>query len=429
MADIIQADFEQLAQIAKRFGQQADNTTQTLQSIARVLDRLKNGDWIGRGSTAFFAEMETEVLPAVNRLFEALTQAGSVTHDISNTIQQADEEASSPFRNNTAAQNPAAAGNNAVARFANLASAVYPATPQNGGASGAWQADTFRGLPSGQNRLASLVNDRGFTGSGTSPNGDGLGSGSSGINGAQNAYNVPNNWLAGVTGDGGGSLNDHLSSQYNDHGIPRDWLAGVTDAAGGNQSNELGVPRNWLAGVMDSFQQDLDTATASEAEGRSASSSDGGGSSGGSDSGGSSGGGSGSGAGGGEPPTTDSSPTTGSGAGGGASGGAQQGQVSDPYGRGNNFSRGYSQTTVSAAETEAAAPGLRYQSMGGGGAHESAPAVVIRSAGISTGGIQSAMAPAPGGNLGALSVGFAAVSPLLALAGKLLNDKFFENEN
>jgi WXG100 family type VII secretion target len=61
------------------------------------MDRLHE-DWIGRGSKAFFNEMRGEVIPATLRLQQALEEAGRVTKEISQTMQQADEEASSPFR-------------------------------------------------------------------------------------------------------------------------------------------------------------------------------------------------------------------------------------------------------------------------------------------------------------------------------------------
>ena len=55
-------------------------------------------DWIGRGSQAFFREMQSEVLPALRRLHKALQKANRVTKEIVQTMQHAEEEASSPFR-------------------------------------------------------------------------------------------------------------------------------------------------------------------------------------------------------------------------------------------------------------------------------------------------------------------------------------------
>lgn len=461
MADIIQANYDQLADVAKRFGTQSETTAQTLQSITRVLDKLQGGDWIGRGSDAFFAEVENEVLPGIRRLIDALRQAGQVTNEISTLIQQADEEASAPFRNGNGSgittgggtsgnTNPAGtttdrtpatsntAGNSAIDRFAQMASAVYPA--EQGSGSGSWQNGTFSGNRLGTNEFATLVNGRGFSAGGdlSNPYGpgfalstdDGFGRGTSGFTSGGNDFGIPHDWLSGVTGDGSSSLNSYLNSGFNDHGIPRDWLSGVHDAMSNSERAGMSVPRDWLSGVMAGFNDDLNAASTA-----ALGNSDGGGSSGGgsgsSDSGGSSGGGSGTGGGGsptGESPAETSTTEAQTPMGGGGGGtGTPQSQLSDPYGRGG-FGQGYSQTTVSAAEGEQPAPRLRYQptSGGGGGIVQEDPplARVNPTAGWPGGGgtVQIAAAPSDSG-LRALSLGIAAVSPLLALAGKLVKDK------
>ncbi|MCB0202723.1 MAG: WXG100 family type VII secretion target, partial [Anaerolineae bacterium] len=61
------------------------------------MDELKGG-WEGRGSNAFFSEMQGEVLPAVNRLRQAMQEASRITRQIAQTVKQAEEEASSPFK-------------------------------------------------------------------------------------------------------------------------------------------------------------------------------------------------------------------------------------------------------------------------------------------------------------------------------------------
>lgn len=97
MADEIKADYEQLEQVASRFSNQANTVQEVQQSIRSSMQNLEDG-WIGRGSTAFFAEMQGEILPAIQRLQDALEEASQVTKAIVQTMQQADEEASSPFR-------------------------------------------------------------------------------------------------------------------------------------------------------------------------------------------------------------------------------------------------------------------------------------------------------------------------------------------
>jgi len=71
-ADIIQVQYDQLEQIAVRFGQQAEAAAETQGRVQQSLRSLQSGGWEGRGAAAFFGEMSSEVLPALNRLSAAL---------------------------------------------------------------------------------------------------------------------------------------------------------------------------------------------------------------------------------------------------------------------------------------------------------------------------------------------------------------------
>ena len=97
MADEVKADYEQLEQVANKFSSQSEEIQQMLQTVKNNMDQLEP-DWIGRGSEAFFSEMQSEVLPAVQRLQQALEEANRVTKEVVQTMQDAEEEASSPFR-------------------------------------------------------------------------------------------------------------------------------------------------------------------------------------------------------------------------------------------------------------------------------------------------------------------------------------------
>lgn len=96
-AEEIRADYEQLSQVANRFSTQSQQIQQMTQKVQKSMETLKTG-WEGRGSQAFFNEMQGKVLPGVNRLQQALQEAARVTQQISQTVKQAEEEASSPFR-------------------------------------------------------------------------------------------------------------------------------------------------------------------------------------------------------------------------------------------------------------------------------------------------------------------------------------------
>ncbi|MCA9935277.1 MAG: WXG100 family type VII secretion target [Ardenticatenaceae bacterium] len=97
MAETIQADYEVLEQIAQRFTQQGDEVEQMNQNLRSRMDQIQS-TWQGMGSEAFFAEMGDEVLPASDRLRQALEQAGNITKQIATALSAAEEEAGNSFQ-------------------------------------------------------------------------------------------------------------------------------------------------------------------------------------------------------------------------------------------------------------------------------------------------------------------------------------------
>jgi WXG100 family type VII secretion target len=94
----VRADYDSLAAIARLFGQEAANARQTLRHLRRQMDVLQSGDWIGRGATAFYHEMNGAVLPSLQRLVIALETAERVAAKISQIMHAAEEEASTIIR-------------------------------------------------------------------------------------------------------------------------------------------------------------------------------------------------------------------------------------------------------------------------------------------------------------------------------------------
>ena len=47
-----------------------------------MIEQLRGGDWIGEGATAFFNEMDSEVIPAMKRLQNAMTEGDKVSKEI-----------------------------------------------------------------------------------------------------------------------------------------------------------------------------------------------------------------------------------------------------------------------------------------------------------------------------------------------------------
>lgn len=98
MYDEIRADYDQLEQVASQFANQSQAIQQMSQNIRSSMDPLEGGGWIGRGADAFLAEMQSMVIPANERLEQALDEANRVTKQIVQIVRQAEEDSSSPFR-------------------------------------------------------------------------------------------------------------------------------------------------------------------------------------------------------------------------------------------------------------------------------------------------------------------------------------------
>jgi WXG100 family type VII secretion target len=97
MSDEIRADYNQLEQVSSRFQNQSQSIEQMCRTVQASMQKLESG-WVGEGSQAFFQEMQSTILPAVNRLQTALSNASQATRTIAQTVKQAEEEASAPFR-------------------------------------------------------------------------------------------------------------------------------------------------------------------------------------------------------------------------------------------------------------------------------------------------------------------------------------------
>ncbi len=97
-ADVIQVQYDTLQEIASIWGRAQDRHIQTKQALVQCVDQLRNGGWEGLGAAAFFAEMDEDVFPALERLVQALGEAQRVTTQIITIFREAEEEAARPFR-------------------------------------------------------------------------------------------------------------------------------------------------------------------------------------------------------------------------------------------------------------------------------------------------------------------------------------------
>src|SRR5687767_1641141 len=92
-APVVRSDYDALTRVAQSFGQHAAETQQSLQRLKSQLDVLQGGDWLGQGATAFYREMNSDVVPTMARLMRALEASNQVVMQINQIMKAAEDEA------------------------------------------------------------------------------------------------------------------------------------------------------------------------------------------------------------------------------------------------------------------------------------------------------------------------------------------------
>jgi WXG100 family type VII secretion target len=82
-----------------KFVQMADVVQELANKIKSGDNSLRQGGWVGRGSDAFYSEMDSLVMPAIARLQRALEEGGQALNRIARIFDEAEEEARSGFAN------------------------------------------------------------------------------------------------------------------------------------------------------------------------------------------------------------------------------------------------------------------------------------------------------------------------------------------
>ncbi len=98
MADnTFQLNYDEMTSIAKKFKDEGEDFVR-LHSETRLRVRDLYKEWIGEAAEKFFEEMETQLLPALQRLSLALFLTQDVSNEIMKIIQGADEETAGYFK-------------------------------------------------------------------------------------------------------------------------------------------------------------------------------------------------------------------------------------------------------------------------------------------------------------------------------------------
>jgi WXG100 family type VII secretion target len=82
----------------KKFQSEADELNQLLGQTRNKIGTLRSSGWVGRGSDQFYNEMESLVLPAVQRLVAALNAASNQVNAIMKIYDDAQNQAQSLYK-------------------------------------------------------------------------------------------------------------------------------------------------------------------------------------------------------------------------------------------------------------------------------------------------------------------------------------------
>lgn len=98
MADRTELNGEQLQALAKKFQSEADELNNLLSQTRNKVGTLHGSGWIGRGADEFNNEMESLLLPAVQRLVAALTAASNQVNAIMKIYDDAQTQSQGFFK-------------------------------------------------------------------------------------------------------------------------------------------------------------------------------------------------------------------------------------------------------------------------------------------------------------------------------------------
>ena len=97
MAEQVRVNYETLNEMESKFAQLADDVQAMANKIKSLDSSLRQGGWVGRGSDAFYSEMDGLVMPAIARLRRALDEGGQALNRVARIFGEAEEEGQGGF--------------------------------------------------------------------------------------------------------------------------------------------------------------------------------------------------------------------------------------------------------------------------------------------------------------------------------------------
>lgn len=94
---IIKLDFDAFKNIEGSFRAQETATSETIGKLKKTIEQLRGGEWYGEGATKFFAEMDSQVMPSMDRLKKVMGEGDRISKEIEKTQHEAENTIISLF--------------------------------------------------------------------------------------------------------------------------------------------------------------------------------------------------------------------------------------------------------------------------------------------------------------------------------------------
>jgi WXG100 family type VII secretion target len=95
----IKLDFDAFKNIEGSFRAQETATQATIGKLNKMLEQLRGGEWFGEGATAFYNEMDSQVMPSMKNLQKVLGEGDRVSKEMEKVQHEAETSITSLFSN------------------------------------------------------------------------------------------------------------------------------------------------------------------------------------------------------------------------------------------------------------------------------------------------------------------------------------------
>ncbi|MBI9044779.1 MAG: WXG100 family type VII secretion target [Anaerolineaceae bacterium] len=96
--DKIEINYEELQRSSQIFASEAEDIQALHNKIRTQVENLHGNGWIGKGSDAFYREMDEYLVPGFQKLAATFEHGSGLLGKIADLFQQAEEEAGALFK-------------------------------------------------------------------------------------------------------------------------------------------------------------------------------------------------------------------------------------------------------------------------------------------------------------------------------------------